>query len=134
MISRLIRSRMSCEEFCNRFLFLWRGDRDEEYKAADSFSQRKDLILLKTLHSGEISGAEFHREWTELFGYSSQEKFRYLLNDVFSACNSFPIRDMVASDHEYAEAEHTLRSSVALSYKEYEEKTRMSVTSSDNLL
>ena len=85
-----LRGDLAPADFQDRYLVLWRRDRDATYAQAEAWPERYDIILQRQLSAGEITGDEFSRRWYELWGVSAEEVPRLQqIDQLMTAVNEF---------------------------------------------
>lgn len=89
LINRFCDHKIEPEVFCQKWLSLWRIDRDEQYARMDFWAERYDIQLQAALESKEITPEEFERKWIDLYGYSEYKHLIELIDRIFAACEAY---------------------------------------------
>jgi hypothetical protein len=91
LMRQFLNATLSPRAFDQRYLELWKADRDEEWSIVEGWDRRYDVELHDAFVQGRLSTAEFTSAWNTLFKSHSPKKQAYLhtLNEVFTALDVY---------------------------------------------
>ncbi len=91
LINRFVRCEITAPDFQQRFMTLWKTDRDEQLAARNAWPKRFDLELDDAFKKGKLSEKDYLERSASLWGLDTVEKrtFVAFLDQVFSACDCF---------------------------------------------
>ena len=77
------------QKFCLKFTRLWMQERDNILAQKADWPQPYDELLIAAFQRGELNGAQFREQYTELWGRAEDAAFDETICAVHSACSVY---------------------------------------------